>query len=115
MAGLVADLPVGETQVSEPCGGMYLVSNTVPGLLCGRTVIAKAVRLDDQAEIGPVKVDLETIHSGLRLRYAKARAPRDGQEATLELGVREYERGAVKKGPERPNALLALPPIEIRP
>jgi len=47
-----------------------LVAEPISGLLSGRAVVAQAVGLDDQAEVGPPDVDPAAVHvgAGERLR-----------------------------------------------
>ena len=94
----MADLPMGEAQMSQAGRGMCLVPDAVPGLLAWGAVVAKAIRLDDQAEIGSIKVDPETVYSSLGPRLADSRTARDSQEAPLELRVSDYEGGPIEQG-----------------
>lgn len=70
---------------------MRLVAATVTRLLRGRAVVAQAVRLDDQAALGPEEIHAEAVHERARLRQAQSGAARKGQEAAFELGVGEDE------------------------
>lgn len=62
MRWVVPDLPVREAQRRQASGNVRVVAVMVPGLLLRRPVISKPVRLDDEAQIGPIEVDLEAIH-----------------------------------------------------
>jgi hypothetical protein len=82
---------------------MGLVPHAVPGLLGRRPVEAQAVGLDDQAEIGPVEVDLEAVQPHARLWLRQPEVAHDPEEAALEFRVGQRERPAVEnlsKGPD---------------
>src|SRR3954447_5083316 len=68
MRRLVPDLGVCEPERDETGCGVDLVAQPVARLLGGRAVVAEAIRLDDQAQVGPVEVDLEAVHIHLRQR-----------------------------------------------
>jgi hypothetical protein len=61
---------VREPQWRDAARGVGLVADPVSGLLSGRAVVAQAVGLDDEAEVGPPEVDLEAVDvgAGRRLR-----------------------------------------------
>jgi hypothetical protein len=65
-------------------------------LLGGRAVVAEAVGLDDQLQVGPEEVDAEVVHAlaGERLRQAGPQRNRD--EQALELGIGEREGADVE-------------------
>jgi len=76
---------------------MGLVAKPVFRLLGGGAVVAQAVGLDDQAEVGPVEVDVESVELDLRLGLGQADAAADRPEALLELRVGERERAEVEQ------------------
>jgi hypothetical protein len=92
-----------------------LVPDAVAGLLGRRSVEAQAVRLDDQAQLGPVEVDLESVdpHAGLRL--GKSEVANNAKEAAFELRVSEREGPALENRPQSPHARLARRLVEARP
>jgi hypothetical protein len=57
MVGFVADLPMAEAEWHQTSGDMRPVATIVRRLLGRRPVIAKAVGLDDEAQVGPVEID----------------------------------------------------------
>ena len=100
---LEAHLRAREAKRRESSGGVRLVPQAVPRLLGRRAVIAQAIGLDHQAEVGPVEVDLEAIDAaGLRLR--ESGPPGEWQEASLELRVGEHERPPVERLAHRGHA-----------
>src|SRR5688572_6609468 len=89
---------------------MCLVADAVACLLRGRTVVTQAVGLDDEAEVGPVEIDLEAIDPRPRQGPGKAGPPREWQEAPLELRVGERERAPVEELPQDRDAWGAAEP-----
>jgi hypothetical protein len=75
--GLMADLPVREPQRDEPRGGVSLVTQPIARLLRGRAVVAKAVGLNNQAELRPEEVDVVPVDASLRMRAIKSSAAGD--------------------------------------
>ena len=100
LLGIERDLRVCEPQWGEAGGGERLVTAAIPGLLRRRSVIAEAVGLDDEAEIGPVEVDPEAMEPDLGPRLREAGAAGDRDEAALELGVGEKKGAAVEEATE---------------
>jgi hypothetical protein len=82
----------------QTCRGVRLIANAIPRLLAWRPVIAQAIGLDHQAEVGPVEVDPEPVYPRLRPRQSQPRAARDRKKAALELGVGERECGLIEEG-----------------
>ena len=111
---LEGDLGVGEAEGSKAGRGMGLVAQPVSRLLSSRSVVAQAVRLHHQPELGPVEVDPEAIDAARRLRRRKSRPARERQKASLELGVRERERSPVEGLPEYGRAGCSSGPDESR-
>src|SRR6266446_3999686 len=89
VAGLEADLSVGEAERCEPGRGVRLVAHAVPRLLCGRAVVAQPVGFDDEAELGPVEVHVEAVQAAPGLRFREPGPADQWEEAALELGVRQ--------------------------
>jgi hypothetical protein len=89
-----------------------LVAQTVPNLLCRRTVVAQAVGLHDQAEVRPVEIDLVAIHVAPGLGVREPRPVCDWQEETLQLGVGEGKRFAVEFHAHDRHARPAGEPLE---
>jgi hypothetical protein len=87
---------VREAERHEPGGGVRLIAEAVARLLGRRAVIAKAVRLDDEAELGPVEVGLEPVHDASRLRLRQRCLAHDREEQPFERGVGERERVTVE-------------------
>jgi hypothetical protein len=96
VVGLVANLAVGEPQRHQAGRCVRLVAQAVAGLLGWRPVVPEPVGLDDQAQLGLVEVDLETIQPHGGLRRSEPSSPRDGQRSPLELRVGEDERTPVE-------------------
>ena len=61
MRWLVGDLVVGEAERDQAGGDVSLIAQAIARLLGGRTVVAEAVRLDDEAQFGPAEIDLESL------------------------------------------------------
>jgi hypothetical protein len=74
-----------------------LIAEVVASLLRGRPVIAQPVGFDDETEVRPVEVDLETVDVDLSLRLPEPGPPCDRQKETLEPGVGKRE-GSVVEG-----------------
>lgn len=70
---------------------MGLVADPVSGLRRGRAVIAQAVGLDDEAEVGPVEVDLEAVDDLFGERGRQAGRGGERAEKDLQVRVREAE------------------------
>jgi hypothetical protein len=87
VVGLVPNLRMCEPQADQAGGGVGLVADPVGGLLCRCTVVLKPVRLDDEAQVRPVEVDLEAVEPALGLRPAEPCPQRDRDEQPLELGL----------------------------
>jgi hypothetical protein len=76
---------MGEAKLGEPGSGVRLVPKAVTRLLRRRSVVAQAVGLDNEAQLGPEEVHPEAVHSLLGQRSRQAGSPRDRDEAPLEL------------------------------
>jgi hypothetical protein len=61
LGGFVLDLVVGETERGHAGEDVGAVPAGVPNLCRRRAVITKAVRLHDQTQLGPEKVDFEAV------------------------------------------------------
>src|SRR5215208_6302986 len=70
---LKSNLRVREPQRRQTGDGMRLVAPAASGLLRGGAVVAKAVGLDEEAEIRPMEIDAEPIHESSRFRLGKLR------------------------------------------
>ena len=103
MGRLEAHLGVGEAQRRQPGGGVRLVAHAIACLLGGGAVVAQAVGLDHQAEVGPEEVDLEPVQALARQRQRQAGLLDQRQEAPLELGVGEAEGAPVEQRPQPPD------------
>jgi hypothetical protein len=101
VAGFVFDLVKREAQRRQARGGMDLMTFGVLGLGGGRAVVAPAVGLDDQAEVGEVKVDLEAVDDLLGERLREAGGGGNRAEEELEVGVGEQEGVAVEEIAQR--------------
>jgi hypothetical protein len=62
LVGLEPDLGVREAEGRKPCRHVRLIAQPVACLLRRRAVIAEAIRLHDQAQLGPVEIHLESVH-----------------------------------------------------
>jgi hypothetical protein len=60
-----------------------LVSQPIGALLRGRSVIAQAVGLHNQAELGPIEVDPVAVDHALRLGLRQTSPAHDRQKAAL--------------------------------
>lgn len=108
-------LGVREAQGREAGARVSLIAATVHGLLRGRAVIAEAVGLDDEAEIGPVEVHSEAVEADLGLRWWEAGSPSDGDEAALELRVSEEQGGTIEAAAEGRKARPSRHAAQRRP
>jgi hypothetical protein len=86
---------------------MLLVSKPVLRLLGGGSVISEAIGFHDQPQIGPVEVDPESVDPASRYGQRQPRRLDDGQEAPLQLRVREDERAAIEDRPQSCDPPLA--------
>ena len=73
VVGPVEDLGVGEAQGAEAGPRVGLVATEVDRLLGGGPVMAEAVGLDDEAEVGPEEVDAVAAEAALRRRAEAGR------------------------------------------
>ena len=96
MRTVIGDLRMCEAQGGKPAGCVCLITQPVPRLLRWSAVIPQAVSLDDESQIGPEEVDLETIQALARERLSEARAAGDWQKEPLELRVGEPERMSIE-------------------
>jgi hypothetical protein len=64
---------------------MHLVATSIPRLLSWRPVIPQAVRLDDQAELGPKEVDTKAEQQNARPWDGKPAGTDQPEEHPLEL------------------------------
>src|SRR5436190_466903 len=110
--GLVADLGVGEAQHGEPCGGKGLVADPVARLLHRRSVIAKAVGLDDESELRPIEVDPNAGEPPLRGGRRQAGTPSDGKKSPFQLGLGEAEGRAIEDAAEPRGAVDAASVVD---
>jgi hypothetical protein len=108
----VFDLPVVEAQGREAAGGVGLVAEEVAGLLGGGAVVAHAVGLDHEAEVGPVEVDFEAVDPPFGERLGKAGGEGQRSEEDFELAVGEAEGVAVEHLAEAPHARFARALVE---
>ncbi len=83
---------------------MDMIASAIGGLLGRSAVIAEAVRLDHESQLGPVEVDAEPVELLLGQRNGQSSPADQTQEASLELGVGEGERAAVEDLAERGRA-----------
>jgi hypothetical protein len=92
---------VGEAQGAQagPCVG--LVAAEIHRLLGRGPVVAEAVGLDHEAEVGPEEVDPVAAESTLRVWHRQAGVADDREEATLER-VRRPTEGLRVKDPFQP-------------
>src|SRR5919106_5772815 len=104
---LEPDLRMGEPQRGQPRRGVRLIPQAISRLLGGGAVIAEAVRLDHEGELGPEEVDLEPVHVHACLRHWQPGGANDRKEEPLELGVSEHKGPAVQKSPQGGGAWLA--------
>jgi hypothetical protein len=89
-----------------------LVAEGVAGLGGGSAVVAPAVGLDDEAEAGPVEVDLEAIDDLFGERGWETGGRGKRPEEDFEFVVGETEGMAVEERAQRPNARLARVAVE---
>ena len=106
-------MKIRESQLDAPGRGMRLIPTPILQLLHRRPVIGESVRLDDEAELGPVEVDAVAVDALLCERGREAGRPGNPDEAALELRVSEGERGAVEKCAQRPDSGLAGASVEL--
>ena len=111
MAGFVLDLVVGEAERGEAGGGVGLEAEGVAGLGRGGAVVAPAVGLDDEAEVGPEEVDLELVDRLWSAASADRRLWRAGGRA-VQLVVGEAEGVLVEHVAKGANARLARVVLE---
>jgi len=83
MLSVVFDLPVAEAEGREASCGVRLVADVIPSLGDRGSVIFEAVGLDDESEVGPEEIDLESIDMGFGLRLRQAGPCRDRTEENL--------------------------------
>jgi len=98
---------VGEAQLGEAGGGVRLVAEPVPSLLGRRAVVAQAVGLDHEAELGPVEVDFELVDDLAGERHRQADPGRERQEAPFELLLGEAKGAPVEDPTQLGDARLA--------
>src|SRR5919106_6663489 len=87
---------------------MRLVSQPIPRLLGRGSGIAQTVGLDNESDVGPVEVDLKSVHLALGLGQGKPGFAGDRQESALELRVGERERLPIERLPKSGNARPAI-------
>lgn len=114
MLRLVANLRVGEAQRRVPRSEMILVATTIARLLGGSAVVAQAIGLDNQPQVGPEEVDAKAAEVLARERHRKPCLLRERQEEPLELGIGEPKRAPVKQLPQPRNAPATPIPLELR-
>jgi len=103
---------VSEAKRREARSGVGLVANAVAGLLGRGAVVAQAVGLDDQAEIGPEEVDAKAADDLAGKRERQAGGAREGEEPALELGVGEREGGCVEQVAQHTDARRSREALE---
>lgn len=111
----VLDLVVGEAKRSHPGDCVGAVAFRVSRLGCGRAVVPEAVGLNDQAELGPVEVDLPPVDELFAERGRQPRSGGDRPEEDLEIRVGEPERPSVEDVSEQAHAWLTRILYEKRP
>lgn len=82
---------------------------SIADLLRRRAVIAKAIGLDDKAEVGPEEVDAEAMELNSRLRSRQAGPSNETEKSPLQRGVRQAEDLAIKEAEHGGNAGLPAP------
>lgn len=87
MARLVLDLTMGEAERDQSGGGVGLVAEGVAGLGGRGAVIAPSVGLDDETELWPKEVDLESVDDGSGPREGEPSSEGEGEEEAFELVV----------------------------
>lgn len=112
MGRFVFDLVVGEAQWGETGGGVGLEAEGIAGLGRRGAVIAPAIGLDDEAEIGPEEVDLELVDHLFGQRDRKAGGGGNRPEEPFQLVIREPEGVLVEDLAKDPHARLARVVIE---
>jgi hypothetical protein len=75
-------------------------------------VVAKPIRLDDQSQLWPEKVDFEVIDALFAQRYRQLGRPDDAAEVDLQVRVGELEEELVGKVAQRAHSRLAAEAIE---
>src|SRR6188768_301283 len=96
MAGVVANLGVGEAKWREPCGQVDLVTQAVAGLLRWSSVVAQPVGLHDQPQIGPEEVGTEAVDVLAGKGNRQAGACGKWQEEPLKFRVGEPKGAPVE-------------------
>jgi hypothetical protein len=89
-----------------------LVAAGVAGLGRGGAVVAEAVGLDDEAEVGPVEVDLEIVDDLFGERRREPGVGSERPEEEFEFVVGEAEGMAVEEIAQRAHARLPRALIE---
>jgi len=86
--GFIFDLAVGEAEWGQARCGVALEAEGVAGLGGRGAVVAPAIGLDDEAEVGPEEVDLEFVDElfGERGRETGGRGDRAEEEFQLVVG-----------------------------
>ena len=96
------DLTVGEAKRRQTGARMCVVAPLVFGLLEGSAVVAQAVGLDHEAEVGPVEVDPVSIQLGLCQWDRQARFEDELEKEPLELGGGERDGRPVEQPAQSP-------------
>ncbi len=102
--GLAEDLRVVEAERAKAGASMSLVAFQVGRLSRDGAVVGEAVGLDDEAELGPVKVDAVAAEAMLAGRPGKAGGEGDRQEAALERSLGAAEGLRVEEAAEAASA-----------
>lgn len=97
VVGTMEDLRVAESQGAKAAPGVRLVASEVHRLLGRGAVMAQAVGLDHEAEVGPEEVDPMRAELALRCRPGQAGLPHDREEPSLEPVRRPAERLRVQE------------------
>jgi hypothetical protein len=80
-----------------------LIAKPVARLGCRGSVVAEAVRLDDEAEVGPEEVDLEAVHPCFRSWWREASAFCDRPKENLQGRVGQPEGVSVEEAAKTAN------------
>lgn len=104
-----------EPERQQPGGVVRLVAHDVARLLDGRPVVAQAVCLDDERQVGPVEVDEEAVDASVRDGSRQVGASGDRQEAPLQLRPGQAERSPVERRAKDADAGPTDQPFERRP
>jgi hypothetical protein len=108
-------LGVAEAEPLDVRDGVRLVADEVLRLLGRGAVIAEAVGLHDEAEVGPVEVDFEAVDRCLGVRLRQAGSARDRDEEAFEFRGGEDEGRRVEEVAQRLESPSAGPLVDLAP